>query len=66
MSSDLLKSNKIQILCQPRSKFRPRTQNESKTSSHYIRCEDGAKLDYPAIHVRYCLHSIQTFYNEFF
>jgi hypothetical protein len=53
MKIELLKSNKIQIKCQPRSKFRPRTQNESKHSSHYLRCEDGAEHDYPAIYVRY-------------
>ncbi|CAF3534009.1 unnamed protein product [Rotaria sp. Silwood1] len=47
----IIKSEKIQIKCQPRSKFRPRTQNESKTSSHYLRCDEGAELDYPAIYV---------------
>jgi hypothetical protein len=52
MQNDPLKLKKIQIRCQPRSKFRPRTQTESKSSSHYIRCEDGAELDYPAIDVR--------------
>jgi len=66
MQSDLLKSNKIQILFQPRSKFRPRTQTESKNSSHYIRCEDGTNSDYPTIYVRYYFNSIQTSYNEFF
>lgn len=44
-------SKKIQIRCQPRSKFRPRTQNESKTSSHYLRCEEGVKPEYPTINV---------------
>ena len=37
--------------CQPRSKFRPRTQNESKNSAHYLRCDEGAIHDYPAIYV---------------
>ncbi|CAF3757783.1 unnamed protein product [Rotaria sp. Silwood1] len=46
---DIIKSEKIQIKCQPRSEFRPRTQNESKISTHYLRCENGAELDYPAI-----------------
>ncbi|CAF3332083.1 unnamed protein product [Rotaria sp. Silwood2] len=49
LQSDIIKLEKIQIKCQPRSKFRPRTQNESKTSSHYLRCDNGAELDYPAI-----------------
>ncbi len=52
MPNDLSKSKKIQIQCQPRSKFRPRTQNESKNSSHYLRCEDDAESEYPAIYVR--------------
>ncbi|CAF1240598.1 unnamed protein product [Rotaria sordida] len=51
LQKDMIKSNKIQIKCQPRSKFRPRTQNESKTSSHYLRCEDDAELDHPAIYI---------------
>ncbi|CAF4784970.1 unnamed protein product, partial [Rotaria sp. Silwood2] len=42
---------KIEIKCQPRSEFRPRTENASRTSSHYIRCDNGAELDYPAISV---------------
>ena len=50
---DAADSKKIQIRCQPRSKFRPRTQNESKTSSHYLRCEDGVKPEYPTINVCY-------------
>jgi hypothetical protein len=50
---DAFESKKIQIMSQPRSKFRPRTQNESKTSSHYLRCEDEVKPEYPTIHVRH-------------
>ncbi|CAF3359493.1 unnamed protein product [Rotaria sp. Silwood2] len=49
LESNIIKLEKIEIKCQPRSEFRPRTQNESKTSSHYIRCDNGAELDYPAI-----------------
>ncbi|CAF5148192.1 unnamed protein product, partial [Rotaria sp. Silwood1] len=52
---DIIKSEKIQIKCQPRSEFRPRTQNESKISTHYLRCENGAELDYPAICVSHRL-----------
>jgi hypothetical protein len=52
MQNDLLKSKKIQIICQPRSKFRPRTQTESKNSSHYLRCDEGTGQDYPTIYVR--------------
>ncbi|CAF4623591.1 unnamed protein product, partial [Rotaria sp. Silwood2] len=51
LESNIIKLEKIEIKCQPRSEFRPRTQNESKTSSHYIRCDNGAELDYPAISV---------------
>jgi hypothetical protein len=50
---DVEDSKKIQIRCQPRSKFRPRTQNESKNSSHYLRCEDGIKPEYPTVNVRH-------------
>jgi hypothetical protein len=53
---DAADSKKIQIRCQPRSKFRPRTQNESKNSSHYLRCEEGIKPEYPTINV--CHRSI--------
>jgi hypothetical protein len=48
---DAADSKKIQIRCQPRSKFRPRTQNESKNSSHYLRCEEGIKPEYPTINI---------------
>jgi hypothetical protein len=62
---DVLKSKKIQIKSQPRTRFRPRTQNESKTSAHYIRCEEDDKLDYPAIFVRchnqQCADILRTF-----
>lgn len=52
MQNDPSKLRKIVVRCQPRSKFRPRTQNESKNSSHYVRCEDHAEFDYPTINVR--------------
>jgi hypothetical protein len=48
-------SKKIQIRCQPRSKFRPRTQNESKTSSHYLRCDEGIRPEYPTVNVCYSI-----------
>lgn len=41
----------IRVRNQPRGQFRPRTENESRTSSHYIRCEDGVKPEYPTIDV---------------
>ncbi|CAF1096201.1 unnamed protein product [Adineta ricciae] len=47
----LMQSTKIQIKHQPRAKFRPRTQNESKTSAHYIRCEGSVGAEYPTIFV---------------
>ncbi|CAF1318693.1 unnamed protein product [Rotaria sordida] len=46
---DAMDSKKIQIQCQPRAKYRPRTQNESKSSAHYVRCEEGIKPEYPTI-----------------
>ncbi|UJR28739.1 hypothetical protein I4U23_009966 [Adineta vaga] len=46
---DTFETKKIRILAQPRSKFRPRTHNESKNSSHYVRCEDGVKPEHPTI-----------------
>ncbi|CAF3494726.1 unnamed protein product [Rotaria sp. Silwood1] len=46
---DAMESKKIQIKCQPRAKYRPRTQNESKNSAHYVRCEEGVKPEYPTI-----------------
>jgi hypothetical protein len=48
---DSMEKKKIQIKCHPRSRFRPRTQNESKTASHYIRCEDNSPHDYPTVFV---------------
>ena len=60
---DAVDSKQIQIRCQPRSKFRPRTQNESKNSSHYLRCEDGVKPEYPTINVRYRSISFQSIIN---
>ncbi|CAF2030829.1 unnamed protein product [Rotaria magnacalcarata] len=44
-------SKKIEIKCEPRSKYRPRTQNESKNSAHYVRCEEGVKPEYPTISI---------------
>ncbi|CAF4951843.1 unnamed protein product [Rotaria sp. Silwood1] len=44
-----MESKKIQIECQPRAKYRPRTQNESKNGAHYVRCEEGVKPEYPTI-----------------
>ena len=40
---------KIRILCQPRKAFRPRTQNESESASHFIRCDVNSSYDYPTI-----------------
>jgi hypothetical protein len=48
---DAADSKQIQILCQPRSQFRPRTQNESKNSSHYLRCKEDVKPEYPTISI---------------
>lgn len=45
--------SKINLLAQPRTQYRPRTQNESKLSSHYIRCKEGDKFDYPTAEVRH-------------
>jgi len=52
MQTSSYRLNKISILSQPRGFYRPRTQNESKQSSHYIRCEEGDKFDYPTIQVK--------------
>ncbi len=48
---DSSKSRKIKIKSHPRSKFRPRTEKESKDSSHYLRCEDYMQPEYPTIFV---------------
>ena len=48
---DVMELKKIEIICHPRKKFRPRTLNESIAVAHYIRCEDTAPIDYPTIHV---------------
>ena len=47
-----MESKKIRMKSQPRKKFRPRTENESKTSSHYLRCDEDMKPEYPTIDVR--------------
>ena len=48
---DSMESKKIQIICNPRSNFRPRTQNESKTASHFLRCDVNSQFEYPTIYV---------------
>lgn len=48
---DALASSKIQIISQPRASFRPRTVNESKSASHYIRCETNSEHEYPTIYI---------------
>ncbi|CAF2403697.1 unnamed protein product [Rotaria sp. Silwood2] len=48
---DSKESKTIQFKCQPRSKFRPRTQNECKAASHYIRCELNNEHEYPTIYI---------------
>jgi hypothetical protein len=48
---DSMESKKIQLLCHPRSNFRPRTENESKHASHYIRCEANSQYEYPTIYI---------------
>ena len=60
---DAEESKKIQIAAQPRSKFRPRTQNESRNSSHYLRCEDNIKPEYPTIYVCHSLLYFQSLLN---
>lgn len=56
-------SKKIQIAAQPRSKFRPRTQNESRISSHYLRCEEDIKPEYPTIYVCHSLIYFPTLHD---
>ncbi|CAF1096222.1 unnamed protein product [Adineta ricciae] len=46
---DTYETKKIRIMAQPRQKYRPRTQNESRNSSHYVRCEEGVTPEYPTI-----------------
>jgi len=41
----------ILIKYQPRSKYHPRTQKENKKATHYIRCEENEKAEYPTISV---------------
>ncbi len=48
---DSMETKKIQIKSHPREKFRPRTQNERKSASHYIRCEQNSPDEYPSIYV---------------
>lgn len=45
------KSRKIKILAQPRNKYRPRTETESRVSAHYIRCDESSGFSYPTIAV---------------
>ncbi|CAF0943769.1 unnamed protein product [Rotaria sordida] len=42
---------KIKIITHPRIKFRPRTEKESKESSHFLRCEDNIAPAYPTIYI---------------
>jgi hypothetical protein len=63
---DAADSKQIQIRCQPRPKFRPRTENESKNSSHYLRCDEGVKPEYPTINVCHPFISCISILNIFF
>ena len=49
---NLNNDKKIEILAEPRSKFRPRTEKESECSAHYVRSADGSNYDHPTIQVR--------------
>ncbi|CAF3331976.1 unnamed protein product [Rotaria socialis] len=51
LQHDSLLSEKLQIKTQPRALFRPRTEKESKDSSHFLRCEHGVKPEYPTIYI---------------
>jgi len=46
-----IESKKIQIIGQPRERFRPRTQNESQIASHYLRCAPNSPYEYPTISI---------------
>lgn len=48
---DTFESQKIMILSNPRGEFRPRTQNECKFTSHYLRCEPNSSYEYPTISI---------------
>ncbi|CAF0985711.1 unnamed protein product [Rotaria sp. Silwood1] len=48
---DSMESKQIELKSQPRSKFRPRTQNESRSASHYIRCAVHDQYEYPTIYI---------------
>ena len=48
---DSLDSKQIKIRCQPRKQFHPRTQKESETAAHYLRCEQLSEYEYPTIDV---------------
>lgn len=65
MQAASLKPTKIEIISQPRQKFRPRTQNESKNSSHYLRCADGDKNEHPTIHVSISLRNVKILMQNF-
>ena len=54
---DTFESQNIMILSNPRGEFRPRTQNECKFTSHYLRCEPNSSYEYPTISV--CINEIQ-------
>ncbi|CAF1109628.1 unnamed protein product [Adineta steineri] len=48
---DSMVSEDFYIISQPREKFHPRTESESIKSSHFVRCEDGDKYEYPITNI---------------
>ncbi|CAF2063057.1 unnamed protein product [Rotaria magnacalcarata] len=51
LQHDSLLFEKLQIKTEPRTLFRPRTEKESKDTSHFLRCEHGVKPEYPTIYI---------------
>ncbi|CAF1216836.1 unnamed protein product [Adineta steineri] len=54
--------NKIQIKSHPRGKYRPRTEKESQTAAHYLRCEQNSGDEHPSIYIpfEWCLQSLKN------
>ncbi|CAF1454471.1 unnamed protein product [Adineta ricciae] len=55
-----VRSKPIEIISPPRTEFRPRTERESRDSSHFLRCNKTSKHEHPTIKLQSNWHPGQN------
>ncbi|CAF1457995.1 unnamed protein product [Adineta ricciae] len=55
-----VRSKPIEIVSPPRTEFRPRTERESRDSSHFLRCDKTSKHEHPTIKLQSDWHPGQN------